>query len=28
MEDGKKHYGTHMLAYGEKDDKTYVFPEI
>ena len=28
MEDGKKHHGTHMLAYGEKDGKTYVFPEI
>lgn len=28
MEDGKKHYGTHLLSYGERDGKTYVFPEI
>lgn len=28
MEDGKKYHGTHMLTYGERDGKTYVFPEI
>ena len=28
MEDGKKHHGTHLLSYGERDGKTYVFPEI
>lgn len=28
MEDGKKYHGTHLLSYGEKDGKTYVFPEI
>ena len=28
MEDGKKHHGTHLLTYGERDGKTYVFPEI
>ena len=28
MEDGKKYHGTHLLSYGERDGKTYVFPEI
>ena len=28
MEDGKKYHGTHLLSYGERNGKTYVFPEI